>query len=46
MLDFESSNALKKMEREDGRNGKEDSMNDVSRVDSHVNVDVQTERDW
>jgi len=31
---------LKKVEREDGRNGKEVSMNDVSQDDSHVHVDV------
>jgi hypothetical protein len=33
---------LKKVEREDGRNGKEVSMNDVSQDDSHVDADVQT----
>ena len=33
---------LKKVEREDGRNGKEDSMDDVSRDDSHDDADVQT----
>lgn len=33
---------LKKVEREDGRTGKEDSMNDVSQNDSHFDVDVQT----
>ena len=33
---------LKKVEREDGRNGSEDSMNDVSHNDSHDDVDVQT----
>ena len=33
---------LKKVEREDGRNGKEDSMTDVSQDDSHVDADVQT----
>ena len=33
---------LKKVEREDGRNGKEDSMEDVFQDDSHVDVDVQT----
>jgi len=31
---------LKKVEREDGRNGSEDSMNDVPQNDSHVDVDV------
>ena len=31
---------LKKVEREDGRNGSEDSMNDVSQNDSHDDVDV------
>ena len=33
---------LKKVEREDGRNGKEDSMNDVSQDDSHDDAYVQT----
>jgi len=33
---------LKKVEREDGRNGKEVSMNYVSQGDSHVDADVQT----
>jgi len=33
---------LKKVEREDGRNGKEDSMNDVFQDDSHVDADVHT----
>ena len=33
---------LKKVEREHGRNGSEDSMSDVSRNDSHIDVDVQT----
>ena len=33
---------LKKVEREDGRNGKEDSRTDVSHDDSHVDADVQT----
>ena len=33
---------LKKFEREDGRNGKEDSMDDVSQDNSHDDVDVQT----
>jgi len=33
---------LKKVEREDGRNGKEVSMNDVLQNDSHVDADVQT----
>jgi len=33
---------LKKVEREDGRNGKEDSMIDVFQNDSHVDADVQT----
>ena len=33
---------LKKVEREDGRNGKEVSMNDVSQDDSHVDANVQT----
>ena len=33
---------LKKVERGDGRNGKEDSMNDVSQNDSHDDADVQT----
>jgi len=33
---------LKKMERENGRNGKEVSINDVSYDDSHVDVDVLT----
>jgi len=33
---------LKKVEREDGRNGSEDSMNDVSQNDSHDDADVQT----
>ena len=38
---------LKKVEIEDGRNGKEDSMNDVSQNDSHVDADVKTkERPW
>ena len=32
---------MNKVEREDGINGKEDSMNDVSQDDSHVDVDVQ-----
>ena len=32
---------LKKVEREDGKNGKEDSMNDVSQNDSNDDVDVQ-----
>jgi hypothetical protein len=32
---------LKKVEREDGRNGSEDSMNDVSQNDSHDDADVQ-----
>ena len=32
---------LKKVEREDGKNGKEDSINDVSQDDSHDDVDVQ-----
>lgn len=31
---------LKKVEREDGRNGSEDSMNEVSHNDSHDDVDV------
>ena len=31
-----------KVEREDRINGKEDSMNDVSQDDSHIDVDVQT----
>ena len=30
------------MERENDRNGKEDSMDDVFQDDSHVDVDVQT----
>ena len=30
-----------KVEREDGRNGKEDSMTDVSQNDSHIDADVQ-----
>ena len=43
MLDTESNNASTKAEeREDGRNGKEVSMNDVLQNDSHVDVDVQT----
>ena len=33
---------LKKVEREDGRNGREDYMIDVFHDDSHVDVDVQT----
>jgi len=33
---------LKKVEKEDGKNGKEDSMNDVSQDDSHDDTDVQT----
>ena len=33
---------LKKLEREDGRNGNEVSMDDVSQDDSHVDADVQT----
>ena len=33
---------LKKVERENGRNGSEDSMNDVSQNYSHDDVDVQT----
>jgi len=33
---------LKKVEREYGRNGKEDSMTNVSQDDSHVDADVQT----
>lgn len=33
---------LKKVEREYGRNGSEDSMNDVSQNDSHDDADVQT----
>ena len=33
---------LKKVERENGRNGKKDSMNDVFQDNSHVDVDVQT----
>ena len=33
---------LKKVEREDGRNGKEYSTNDVSQDDSHDDADVQT----
>ena len=33
---------LKKVERENGRNGSEDSMNDVSQNDSHDDADVQT----
>ena len=31
---------MKKVEGENGINGKEDSMNDVSQDDSHVDVDV------
>ena len=31
---------LKKVEREDGRNGSEDSMNDVTQNDSHVDANV------
>ena len=31
---------LNKVERENGRNGKEDSMNDVFQDDSHVDADV------
>ena len=33
---------LKKVEREDGRNGSEDYMNDVSQNDSHNDANVQT----
>ena len=33
---------LKKVERENGRNGKESPINDVFQDDSHVAVDVQT----
>ncbi len=33
---------LKKVEGENGKNGKEDSMNHVFQDDSHVAVDVQT----
>ena len=33
---------LKKLEREDGKNGSEDSMNDVSQDDSYEDADVQT----
>ena len=33
---------LKKVERENGRNGKKDSMIDVFQDDSHVDADVQT----
>ena len=33
---------LKKVDKEDGRNGKEDSMSDVSQNDSHVDANVQT----
>ena len=33
---------LKKVEREDGRNGKEVFTNDVFQDDSHVDADVQT----
>ena len=33
---------LKKVERENGKNGKKDSMIDVFQDDSHVDVDVQT----
>ena len=32
---------LKKVEREDDKNGSEDSMNNVSQNDSHDDVDVQ-----
>ena len=31
-----------KVKREDGKNGKEDSMTDVSQNDSHIDADVQT----
>ena len=33
---------LKKVEREDGINGKEVSMDDVFQDDSHIDIDVQT----
>lgn len=45
MLDFEANDLpwnLKKAERENGKNGKEVSINDVFQDDSNVAIDVQT----